>query len=231
TLLSAGAVGDLSKDAHELVTTAENEIERLTKLVNDLLDVAKIEAGKMDMSLQEIAIQPVIKRSISSVGNFAEQHGVALQTEECAARVVGDPERLIQVLINLISNAVKFSAPQSTVSITAKPVDDGWLEVRVTDHGRGVPPEHREAIFQRFHQVEGTDATEKRGTGLGLPICKTIIDQHGGTIGVESEVGKGSSFWFRIPLVVPARTNGATKEGAAAKISESISRAGTAEHG
>lgn len=214
TLLSAGALGDLTSDAHQVVTTAETELERLTKLVGDLLDIAKIEAGKMEVKAMPTPMQPIIARSIASISNFAERQGVSVNADKCEAQVVADSERLVQVLVNLLSNAVKFSPADSAVSITTDLVDS-MLEVRVTDRGRGVPVEHQQAIFERFHQVEGADATEKKGTGLGLPICKQIIEQHGGAIGVRSQPGQGSIFWFTIPLVTSgtdSNGSGGTKD-------------------
>jgi signal transduction histidine kinase len=205
TLLSAGALGDLSAEAQEVLTTAEGELERLTKLVGDLLDVAKIEAGRMEVNAMSTPMQPIIARSMASINNFAKSQGVCVKAEQCDAQVMADSERLVQVLVNLLSNAVKFSPADSTVSINTNVLDHD-LEVRVTDHGRGVPTEHQAAIFERFHQVEGADATEKKGTGLGLPICKEIIEQHGGTIGVRSQPG-GTTFWFTIPLVKPGYSN------------------------
>lgn len=200
TLLSAGALGPLSGEAQQVVETAESEIERLTFLVNDLLDVAKIEAGKMEMRFDNISLEPVIRRSLASVGNFAAQHGVEIVARKTDARAVADSERLIQVMVNLLSNAVKFSPKGSRVEVTVDELP-GWIEVRVKDSGRGVPPSHYESIFQRFQQVEKSDSTEKGGTGLGLPICKTIVEQHGGTIGVISELNKGSIFWFRLRAI------------------------------
>lgn len=108
-----------------------------------------------------------------------------------------DADRLVQVLVNLITNAVKFSPAGGTVQVTHK-LDEDTLEMRVIDEGRGVPAKYKELIFERFQQVEVGDAKQKGGTGLGLAICKTIVEMHGGIIGVESEEGKGSTFWFRI---------------------------------
>jgi CheY-like chemotaxis protein len=116
--------------------------------------------------------------------------------------VLGDGDRLVQVLVNLLSNAVKFSERGSSVEITAEP-REGAVEVRVMDHGRGIPADARGRLFQRFQQVEASDSRQKGGTGLGLAICKVIVEQHGGEIGVESEPGRGSTFWFRVPSLVP----------------------------
>jgi signal transduction histidine kinase len=109
-----------------------------------------------------------------------------------------DPDRIVQVLVNLLSNAVKFSPAGGTLTIGVT-CDDAGAEFRVTDRGRGVPAAHRQAIFERFRQVEISDAREKGGVGLGLAICQSIIEQHHGTIGLHSEEGAGSTFWFRLP--------------------------------
>jgi len=114
--------------------------------------------------------------------------------------VIGDENRIVQVLVNLLSNAVKFSPRGSAITMSAQETA-GFVEVAVRDRGRGVPRSYQRSIFERFQQVEASDSRQKGGTGLGLAICKTIVEQHGGTIGVESEVGRGSTFWFRIPMV------------------------------
>jgi len=124
---------------------------------------------------------------------------VSLECEASALLVLGDSDRLVQVLVNLLSNAVKFSPRGGVVRVEARK-EGATAEVRVQDQGRGIPGSHHEAIFQRFQQVEAADSRQKSGTGLGLAIARAIVDQHGGSIGVESTVGKGSTFWFRIPL-------------------------------
>ena len=114
-----------------------------------------------------------------------------------AVAVWGDGDRLVQVLVNLLSNAVKFSPPGSDVTLSAE-IGAGGVQVRVADRGRGIPARFRESIFERFRQVESSDARQKGGTGLGLSICKAIVEQHGGAIGVESEEGKGTRFFFSL---------------------------------
>jgi signal transduction histidine kinase len=198
TLLAAGIMGELTPKAVHEVSRAERNATRLINLINDLLDIEKLEAGQMDMVVDDILLQPVFEESLESVAQFASSHSVKMDIEPTGLQVLADHNRLIQVLINLMSNAIKFSPEGETVRLLAK--DDGkMVEVQVVDKGRGVPESHREAIFERFKQVEAADATEKKGTGLGLPICKLIVESHGGTIGVTSEAGSGSTFWFKIP--------------------------------
>lgn len=198
TLLQAGIMGELPPNAVKEVSRAERNATRLINLINDLLDIEKLEAGKMDMAVKDIELQPVFEESLESVSQFASSHCVKLDIEPTSLKVLADHNRLIQVLINLMSNAIKFSPEGESVRLLA--IDSGnMVEVQVVDKGRGVPESHREAIFERFKQVEAADATEKKGTGLGLPICKLIVESHGGTIGVTSTAGSGSTFWFKIP--------------------------------
>jgi PAS domain S-box-containing protein len=198
SLLAGGALGDLPDEARDVVQIAERNTIRLITLINDILDLERMEAGKVQLNLVDIPMAAVLERSLESVRGFAEQQGIAVMAASTEARVVGDLDRLVQVLVNLLSNAVKFSPPAGTVSVEVAE-QDGHAEVSVRDQGRGIPAHRREAIFERFEQVESSDARQKGGTGLGLAICKAIVEQHAGRIGVESEVGRGSTFWFRIP--------------------------------
>ena len=198
SLLAGGALGDLPDEAREVVLIAERNTIRLISLINDILDLERVEAGRVQLKVEEIPLAAVVERSLESVRGFAEQHGIAIVAPATEARVAGDLDRLVQVLVNLLSNAVKFSPPAGTVTVEVAERDD-HAEVSVRDNGRGVPAHRREAIFERFEQVQSSDARQKGGTGLGLAICKAIVEQHGGTIGVRSEPGRGSRFWFRIP--------------------------------
>ena len=203
TLLAGGALGDLPDEAREVVVIAERNTVRLITLINDILDLERVEAGKVELKREEVPLGVVVERSLESVRGFAEQQGVTLSAAPTEARVVADLDRLVQVLVNLLSNAVKFSPPAGTVAVEVVE-RDGHAEVSVRDQGRGVPAHRREAIFERFEQVESSDARQKGGTGLGLAICKAIVEQHGGKIGVTSAPGQGSTFWFRIPSKPPA---------------------------
>jgi len=199
-LLAGGALGDLSDEAREVVEIAERNCARLIGLVNDILDLERLESGRLELRIQEEPLDSILQRSVEAVAGMASTHGVSVETSPTPARIRGDADRLSQVVINLVSNAVKFSPRDSTVTVSAR-TDGPWAEVRVTDRGRGVPAALRDAIFERFKQVEASDARQKGGTGLGLAICRAIVEQHGGQIGVESKEGKGSTFWFRVPSV------------------------------
>ncbi len=198
-MLLAGMFGDLSKDAKHVINIAEKSSTRLIRLVNDLLDVEKLESGKLDMFMEETDANAIIETSVENVRYFAEDHGVIIVAPPIDLPLIADGERLVQVVVNLLSNAIKFSEKGHSVTVSVLPTDT-HAEFKISDTGRGIPAEHIGKLFNRFTQVEKADATKKKGSGLGLAICKAIIEEHGGQIGVDSELGKGSTFWFRIPL-------------------------------
>jgi hypothetical protein len=196
-LLASGAVGALSDEVVEVVAIAERNAIRLMALINDILDLERLETGKIELQFAQVPVESILHRAMESLATFGQKHGVTVEAPEVSSMIWADADRIVQVLVNLLSNAVKFSPPGGVVTIGVG-LRGSWVEFRVTDHGRGVPVAHRRAIFERFRQVETSDAREKGGSGLGLAICKSIVEQHGGTIGVESEEGAGSSFWFRV---------------------------------
>jgi PAS domain S-box-containing protein len=197
SLLANGALGELPEEAKEVVAIAERNTVRLMHLINDILDLERLEAGRMPMYVSLHPLKSVFDRSLESVRVVADQQEVSIEVVPTEARVLGDADRLVQVLVNLLSNAVKFSPKKSIVTVWAKD-EAGFVEVSVRDRGRGIPASHQEAIFQRFQQVESSDGRQKGGTGLGLPICKTIVEQLGGTLKVVSAPGEGSTFTFRL---------------------------------
>jgi PAS domain S-box-containing protein len=196
--LEMGQYGELHDEGKEEVEAAQRSVLRLINLINDLLDLEKLEAGELKLKLEPVPVATLMEDSVNAISAFAKQREVPLNFKSMDVDVYVDGERIVQVLVNLLSNAVKFSPQGATVSLYAEQ-QNGWVELKVADNGRGIPEEHREKIFQRFKQIEESDGRGKKGTGLGLPICKTIIEAHGGAIGVVSEVGKGSTFWVRVP--------------------------------
>jgi len=178
-----------------------SEGERLTKLIDDVLDLAKIEAGKFTWNMAAVSIQDVIDRAVAATASLFEAKRLRLERDIAPDLpiVTGDQDRLIQVVINLISNAVKFT-DQGSIKCSARR-DDGDLVVSVTDSGIGIAPADQPKVFEKFKQVGDTLTDKPKGTGLGLPICKEIVEYHGGQIWVESAPGQGSTFSFTLPIL------------------------------
>jgi signal transduction histidine kinase len=195
-LLASGVVGALSDEAAEVVAIAERNAVRLMALINDILDLERLETGTIELRFAQVPVESILRRAMESLPAFGPQHGITVEVPEVSATIWADADRIVQVVVNLLSNAVKFSPPGGVVTIDVR--RDSGVEFRITDRGRGVPMAFRRAIFERFRQVDTADSREKGGTGLGLAICKSIVEQHGGTIDVESEEGRGSTFWFRV---------------------------------
>ncbi|MGA7243101.1 MAG: GAF domain-containing protein [Terracidiphilus sp.] len=177
-----------------------SEGERLTKLIDDVLDLAKIEAGKFTWNMASVSVQDVIDRAVAATASLFEAKKLNLERdiEPDLPVVTGDQDRLIQVVINLISNAVKFT-DDGSIKCSARR-DNGDLVVSVTDSGIGIAPADQPKVFEKFKQVGDTLTDKPKGTGLGLPICKEIVEYHGGQIWVESRPGRGSTFSFTLPI-------------------------------
>ncbi len=203
-LLRGGVLGPLPEDVMELLHIAERNSLRLVTLVNDILDLERLHKGKMELFIEPVHARTIVDRSLDSVKPFADQATIAIAVRCTDEVVLGDGDRLVQVLVNLLTNAVKFSPPGSIVEVLTSVERDAVL-FRVIDHGRGIPVSHRRIIFERFEQVHVADGREKGGTGLGLAISKAIVEQHDGAIGVDSQEGQGSTFWFRVPRALAAR--------------------------
>ncbi len=201
TLIADGVYGTISDSGVSKAKVAEESIGRLTNLANELLDIERLESKQLPIDLKPTQLQSAIQRSMESIQGFALYKKIEIQSAETDLIVMADEERLIQVIVNLLSNAIKFSADGSTVSVATSMTESGQVEVRVTDQGRGISPAMSKEIFDRFRQVEKADADNERGMGLGLAICKAIVSSHKGEIGVDSNDGKGCSFWFRLPPV------------------------------
>lgn len=196
-LLTKFAMDDIPQEYREQVLGAETSIKSLISLINDLLDLEKMEAGRLQLNMEEVMIQDLFERAILVLRNLAFERNIKISYDPSELEFKADGNRLEQVLINLISNAIKFSDDNSSIHMQATEVGR-MIEVRVIDQGRGVPEESKAHVFERFHQLKKSDS--ERGTGLGLAICKLIVESHDGVIGVRTPAnGKGSDFWFKIP--------------------------------
>jgi PAS domain S-box-containing protein len=193
--LNAATLNDLGR---EKLKMAERNLERLLGLVSELLGVASMDSGEMEIHPQPGDLFELIARACADVEPLLQSRQLKIEYAPCRAVLPLDPDRIMQVLVNLFSNAIKFSPVGAVVSVFVERQGDLFV-CRVSDKGRGVPESHRTSIFERFSQVEKQDGRRKAGTGLGLPICKQIVEKHGGKIGVESQEGKGSTFWFSLP--------------------------------
>lgn len=202
-LLAGGALGALSPKAQRMVDIAVNNTDRLVRLINDILDIERMESGTVSLNVVEGQAAGMMTQALDIVKPLAEKAKVKLEGEPLDSPLRADPDRVVQTLVNLLSNAVKFSGEGETVSLSARKVGNE-LEFTVADQGRGIPPDKLDSIFGRFQQVDASDARVKGGTGLGLAICKSIVTQHGGKIWVESQLGHGSQFRFTLPIAGPA---------------------------
>ncbi len=187
------------KRMEEEVNIIINEGERLTRLINDLLDLAKIESGKFDWKMEEVSLHEIVQNGVYATSALSQQKGleVRIVTDRKDFLVLGDRDKLTQVVTNLLSNAIKFT-DEGGITCSFEQ-EETTIEVKIKDSGMGIAPEDLGKVFEKFKQVGDTLTDRPKGTGLGLPICKEIIEQHGGTVWVESELGKGSSFIFTIP--------------------------------
>lgn len=204
-LVAGGATGELPERAAELVRIAARNSERLILLINDILDMEKIESGKLDFTFRPQPIMPLIEQAVEANAAFAEGHDAELvvtRTVDEDVRVNVDENRVAQVMTNLISNAAKFTDPGTDVELAV------WREPRtvrvaVTDHGPGIPEEFRSRIFEKFSQADASDQREKGGTGLGLNITRALVERMGGRTWFETETGVGTTFTFELPVWLP----------------------------
>lgn len=199
-LMEAGKAGELSPRAKHLVSMGRQECDRLVRLINDILDLRKIEAGRLDLKLEFVSAVDIVTRTIMSLGAFAQEHEVLLEAlDQCDDPFEADVDRITQVLTNLVSNAVKFSPAGASVRVRSERTDVG-VRFEIIDDGPGISEANQKKLFQLFQQVDSSDSRPKGGTGLGLAVSKALVEQHGGAVGVYSVEGKGSTFWFELPI-------------------------------
>jgi PAS domain S-box-containing protein len=197
-LLSSGMLGDVNAQASNLLRIALTNSDRLVRLINDILDLERIQSGREPLAFRPVQLAQIIRQGMDGMAPVADAAGVQLIHDKTQVEIAADPDRLLQVITNLLSNAVKFSPPNSTISVMLRPGASG-VTLSVIDQGRGIPADKLEAIFGRFQQVDASDSRQKGGSGLGLAICRTIVQQHSGRIWAERNPVRGSTFRVFLP--------------------------------
>lgn len=191
-------------EGKEFLNIASSSTERLIALINDLLDLSKFESGAIELKLADVSVRELVELAAKSLVNYRVDDKVTIEFEAVDTSVFADKERVVQVLVNLISNAMKYSPVGGTVKVLATATEGGTVSFFVNDNGPGISQENQLRLFTKFQQLVSEDGIHRQGTGLGLSTAKALIEQHGGRIGVQSEVGKGSTFWFELKQAAPA---------------------------
>lgn len=200
-VLDDGIIDFTSTDAVEMVSVGRTSCDRLIRLINDLLDLSKFEAGKMPLDIRNATVNSLVRIAASECKSLAAKRSVQIVEDDVQPYLVRvDQDKIVQVLINLVSNALKFSPENGTVTLSARPAELDKIRFEIKDEGPGLTPEQISSLFQKFHQVETSSESSEKGTGLGLAICQAIVAHHKGDIGIESKPGSGATFWFEVPL-------------------------------
>ena len=200
SLLNNNLAGKLPEPASRLVTIAYNNCQRLVRLINDILDIEKIEAGKVNLVLEPVDIRSVLEQAMEDTLAYAKSHGVRIRIEASTTHgeLQSDADWLVQIITNLLANAIKFSSPGGEV-VLAIAKQSGVVRISVRDHGPGVPSDFRQQIFEKFAQADGSDTRQKGGTGLGLSIVKEMVTRLGGKVGFDDAPGGGTTFYVDFP--------------------------------
>jgi signal transduction histidine kinase len=200
-LLSSGQLRNLNPQGIKILNIAVNNTERLICLVNDILNLEQMKSGKITIQKVHCQGEDIFLNAIYTLQNMAEKAQVELITQLQPIQLLADPDRLLQTLTNLLNNAIKFSELGNKIWLNLSLIpEENQALFTVRDEGRGIPDDKLEIIFERFQQVAVTDAKSRRGTELGLAICRQIVEQHQGKIWVESQLGQGSCFYVLLPL-------------------------------
>jgi signal transduction histidine kinase len=200
-LLLKESAGSLTDDGEQIVKTAQRNVTNLITLINQLLDLYKLDASRLQLNVRPTPLSSLIRSTLEVAERLAEAKAIDIEVEAPDEVLVeADADRVTQCLVNLVANAIKYSPENSTVIIRGKREAEKMVEIRISDQGPGIAPEHQECIFDRFYMA-GPEHTGS--TGLGLAITKLIIEAHGGTLGIDSSAGAGSSFWIKLPCLEP----------------------------
>jgi len=198
-LISSGTLDKRPEKQRQMVEMAIGNCDRLIRLVNDILDFEKMESGRLPLNRIAVEAVDLLRRASDVAHSMAIEVQISFQIKAAPATVYADPERALQVLNELVSNAIKFSPPQTVIRLATQPAGEREVCFVVEDQGRGIPPEKIDHIFDRFQQGDASDSRALGGTGLGLALCRSIVEQHGGRIWAESTLGNGSRFFFTLP--------------------------------
>jgi signal transduction histidine kinase len=196
-----GVYGPVSDKLSDRLAKSQRNLARLIALINELLEIESFESGAMELTLAAVPVKSIFDQAVSSVDSFASKNQIALQSMPGNFMVNGDEKRLIQVLVNLLSNSIKFSAEGTTIKLEAVALPK-LIQIRVEDQGVGIPQDKLPFVFERFNSASDNQISKLKSTGLGLYICKSIIELHGGQIGVVSEVDVGTTIWMNLPRAV-----------------------------
>ncbi|MEM9904865.1 MAG: ATP-binding protein [Cyanobacteria bacterium P01_D01_bin.44] len=216
-LMATGRLGQLSEAGQQMLEVADENTDRLVRLVNNVLDLQRIEAGEVTMDTYACDAVELISQATEAMQTIARQQDIEIQTQSTPISIWADPDYIIQTLTNLVSNALKFSTPGNIICLSVQPYFEPVSAAPrskvkhpapsptmalfcVQDYGQGIPSDKLNTIFERFQQVDSSDSRKKGGTGLGLAICRKIVEQHGGQIWAESQISEGSCFYFTVPL-------------------------------
>jgi PAS domain S-box-containing protein len=201
SIIADGEAGEVADPVRRFVRISLNAADNLWKLLENILDFKKLESGKFRLLKQRLQLEQLIQSAVAEFEPVANGAAIKLQCKiEDSIVVNADGQRLVQVLENFLSNAVKFSPAGTIVTVTCKRAGIGFVRVEVGDCGAGIDPADMNKLFEKFQQIESPDNRGRGGSGLGLAVCKAIIEAHGGSVGASSEIGKGSTFWFELVI-------------------------------